>query len=86
MVARSAPLDWAECVDDNDDPSLIAYAQGHVCVVIHGGKLWSILRMDKAGGTVVLSGVNPRGGPVSITRTAVYVNRRFSEYIRGKKS
>lgn len=77
MAQRPAKLDWQPCVDDNDEPSLIAYARGYVCVSIHKGRMWSILKMDKLGGTVVLSGTNPPG-PISVSRTAGHVNRKFA--------
>lgn len=84
-MAKPARLDWEPCIDDDGNEALIAYSQGYSCVVLHGGLLWTILSMEtQLGGTTVLSGKNPPG-PISLSRTAAYVNRRFSDMLKAKQ-
>lgn len=74
-MTKIVELPWTHCIDENDDPGLIAYTRGYVCLVTHNGLRWAIVQM-KTGG-IVSQGTNPPG-VISIHRTASHVNRRFA--------
>lgn len=83
MAQRPAQLDWQPCADEDGGAALIAYSQGYVCVVLHGGTKWAISRLAGQDGATVASGKNPPG-PIAIERTASHVNRKFADVLKAK--